>query len=631
MRKHFIVGTAGHVDHGKSTLIRALTGIDTDRLPEEKERGLSIDLGFANLSLPGDVVAGIVDVPGHERFLKNMLAGVGGYDVGMLVVDCQEGVMPQTREHLEILELLRTPRGLVVLTKTDLVDAEFLELVREDLTDTLKGTFLEGAPFVGVSAKTGKGLDELRQVLGKLLGASSVRPRTGQFRLPVDRAFLKAGFGTVVTGSLWSGTMRKGDRVVILPAGEETKIRGLQVHREDCSEAVAGQRVAVNLSGVEPGSIKRGMQLASPDWLNPSDRFDVRLVLSRRLPRALKHRARVRVYAGTAECFGYLVLLEGDAVEAGQSVLAQIVLEGSSLPLLRGDRLILRDFTASYTLGGGEVLEPLAQPHRRKDEAVLASIQSKEQGDFFQSVLTHFGPHQIIAASQLAGLLQVPAQDLDAHLQPLLEAGSLVRLNKGFAAGPQVQACSDEILGHLAGLQQKTPWRVGWRKEELLKSLAHPQPRFADEVFTRLVEAGEFSEQGRLFCLPGHQAQLNGPQQQALSRVLSRLRAEAFSPSNWSELSGLEKIDPASWKILESYLQESGQVVRLAPEVLFLKEVLEEGKRRLSGLEQPFTAAQARDALGTTRKFVIPLLEYYDQSGFTLRQGETRRIRGQGT
>ena len=365
MRKHFIVGTAGHVDHGKSSLIRALTGIETDRLPEEKARGLSIDLGFAHLALPGDVVAGIVDVPGHERFLKNMLAGVGGYDVGLLVVDAQEGVMPQTKEHVEILELLRTPQGLVAITKADLVDAEFLELVTEELRDCLKGTIWAEAPMVPVSSKTGKGLDELRQKLTKLLGSSSVRDRKARFRLPIDRVFVKPGFGTVVTGSLWSGSLSKGTRMQLWPSGREVRVRGLHVHGQEVEEAVAGQRVAVNLSGVDSDEVKRGMLLAAPEWLHPTQRCDVRVHVSARAPRALKHRARVRVYHGTTEVFGRALLLEGEELAAGQNGLVQLVLD-EELVMLPSDRVILRDFTSSYTLGASGSASP---PPRRRSSA----------------------------------------------------------------------------------------------------------------------------------------------------------------------------------------------------------------------------------------------------------------------
>ncbi|MBX3168410.1 MAG: selenocysteine-specific translation elongation factor [Candidatus Eremiobacteraeota bacterium] len=626
MRKHFIVGTAGHVDHGKSSLIRALTGIETDRLPEEKARGLSIELGFAHLALPGDVVAGIVDVPGHERFLKNMLAGVGGYDLGLLVVDAQEGVMPQTREHVEILELLRTPQGMVAITKADLVEAEFLELVREELRDFLKGTLWGEAPMLPVSSKTGQGLDELRQQLGRLLGKSAVRDRKARFRLPIDRVFVKPGFGTVVTGSLWSGSLGKGTHMQLWPSGREVRVRGLHVHGQEVEEAVAGQRVAVNLSGVDSDEIKRGMLLASPDWLNPTRRCDVRLQISPRAPRALKHRSRVRVYHGTSEVFGRALLLEGEELTSSQSGLVQFALD-EALVMLPGDRLILRDFTSSYTIGGAEVLEPLAQAHRRHDEEALLQLQKKEAGGLHQRLLAELQGSVSRTALQLAGPLQLPVAEVEQGLVQLQELDQAVWLGKAWAQTASLDEVREALLGLLAGLQQKSPWKSGWRKEELLKQLAHPQPRFAEECLNFLLEHGQVQLNGRLLSLPEHRPQLTRAQQQALEGLEQRLLQDAFTPPNWSDLAALQNLDPAMWKVLETFLLETGRAEKLAPDLGLLRPTLEQGKRKLAELPSPFTASQARDALKTSRKFVIPLLEYFDQVGFTQRQGEVRQLR----
>ncbi|MBS2035833.1 selenocysteine-specific translation elongation factor [bacterium] len=626
MRKHFIVGTAGHVDHGKSSLIRALTGIETDRLPEEKARGLSIDLGFAHLSLPGDVVAGIVDVPGHERFLKNMLAGVGGYDLGLLVVDAQEGVMPQTREHVEILELLRTPQGLVAITKADLVDAEFLELVSEELRDFLKGTIWAEAAMIPVSSKTGRGIEELKQKLTRLLGSSAVRDRQSRFRLPIDRVFVKPGFGTVVTGSLWSGTLSKGARMQLWPSGREVRVRGLHVHGQEVEEAVAGQRVAVNLSGLDSDEVKRGMLLSSADWLHPTLRCDGRLQVSPRAPRPLKHRSRVRIYHGTTEVFGRALLLEGEELAAGQSGLIQLLLD-EPLVMLPNDRLILRDFTSSYTIGGAEVLEPLATPHRRHDEEALAQLQRKEVGGLHQRLLAEMQGAVCKTTAQLAAQLQIPAEEAEQGLQQLQAGGQAVWLGKAWAQQASLEQVRESLFSLLGGLQQKSPWKTGWRKEELLKQLSHPQPRFAEECLTHLLEQQELQLTGRLLALPGHQPELTKAQQQALERIEQRLLREAFTPPNWSELAVQEKLEANLWKILETYLLETGRAQKIAPDLGLLQQTLEEGKRVLSELPSPFAASQARDALATSRKFMIPLLEYYDQVGFTQRHGEVRRVR----
>lgn len=628
MRKHFIVGTAGHVDHGKSSLIRALTGIETDRLPEEKARGLSIDLGFAHLALPGDVWAGIVDVPGHERFLKNMLAGVGGFDVALLVVDAQEGVMPQTREHVEILELLRTPHGLVAVTKADLVDDDFLQLVSEDLSEFLQGTFLATARVLPVSSKTGKGLPELKLELARLLGSSTVRDRRARVRLPIDRAFVRPGFGSVVTGSLWSGTLRKGDHLSLLPADRDVRVRGLQVHGQEVEEAVAGQRVAVNLSNVDLEDVKRGMVLASPAWLSPTTRLDVRLALPKRVPRPLKHRSRVRVYHATTEVFARAILLEGDEVAPGGRALAQLVCD-EPITVVAGDRLVLRDFTSSYTLAGAEVLEPLASPHRRKDDSVLQELERKESGDLAQRILAELTGWTSKTTAQLAAQLQMSVPELTAALEQMDCAGAVARLPKGWAARSAVEETSDALLGLVGGLQQKSPWKSGWRKEELLKQLNHSAPRWAEEVLTTLVAQGQLAEKTRLLSLPGHQPALTVAQQQTANRVLQRLRVDEFSPAAWDEVPTLESLEPAAWRPVETYLQETGAVVKVAPGLFYARDTLEEAQRRLGELPAPFTAAQARDALKTTRKYIIPLLEYFDANGFTLRQGEVRTVRAQ--
>lgn len=623
--RHFIIGTAGHVDHGKSTLIKALTGIETDRLPEEQARGLSIDLGFAHLSLGPDMMAGIVDVPGHERFLKNMLAGVGGYDLGLLVVDAGEGVMPQTREHVEILDLLQTGLGVVAITKTDTVDADFLELVEDDLRQFLAPTFLAKSPLVRVSARRGAGLEELKETLRRQLDAAPARNRLAPFRLPIDRAFLKAGFGTVVTGSLWSGTMNKGDRVQVLPLAEETKIRGLQVHGEATDEAVAGQRVAVNLSGVDPGSVQRGMVLAPPGLLAPTTRIDVRIDLLARSPRALKHRARIRFYSGTSERLGRVLLLEGDALEPGKSALAQLLLEDEAV-VMRGDRFVLRDFTASYTAGGGEVLDPAAERHRRGDVDALDDLRKRERGGPEQAVLSALSSGMKPIGALVQGMQASPAE-IERLLKGLEEAGDIVRLGKGFALSASVSELEDRIEALLIRLQVNGPWRTGWKKDELMRLLDHPQPKMLEEVLVGMPARGRLKEVNRFFSTPEFEPQLTLPQQQGRERVLALLREAGFSPPAWEDVGPLAKVEPAVWKVLEAHLAETGQVVKLAPDMYFLAETLEEGRARLRKLGR-FTPAEARDAFATSRKFIIPLLEHYDQASFCQRSGEVRVVLG---
>lgn len=627
---HYILGTAGHVDHGKTALLKALTGIDTDRLPEEKARGLSIDLGFAHLSLPGGIQAGIVDVPGHERFLKNMLAGVGGYDLAMLVVDSQEGVMPQTREHVEILDLLRTRAGVVVLTKVDLAEPEFLDLVQEELREYLAGTFLQAAPIVRVSALTGAGLDDLKAVLARELGRLPSRDAEAPFRLPVDRVFLKPGFGTVVTGSLWSGRLRKGDRVAIMPQGLEGRVRGVQVHGSSEEEAVAGQRVAVNLAGVEPGSLHRGMVLAPPGLLVPTHRVDVRLEALPDLPRAVKHRQRVRFYAGTAEGLGRLQLLEAGEIASGAAGLAQVVLE-DPVVLLRRDRFILRNSSAQFTLGGGEVLDPVAPRHRRNDPQLLATLRRRETGGAGQAVLAALeraaGGARTLGA--LAQELQVPPAKAESLVEELVQAGEVVRLGKHLAPAGKAQALRLRITAVLERLQEAAPWKVGWRKEELLRLLGSDSPRLAEEILADSCRRGEVVDRGGMLALRSHEARLDEQQAAVLARVEEVLRQGGFSPPDWPDVPFLAEVEPRLWKVLEAFLLETGRAVRVAPNIVYLETVLEQARGRLGEAlreEGPLTASRAREVLETSRKFIIPLLEYFDQTHFTRRAGDVRHL-----
>ncbi|MGH7377367.1 MAG: selenocysteine-specific translation elongation factor, partial [Candidatus Methylomirabilales bacterium] len=368
--KHIIVGTAGHIDHGKTSLVKALTGIDTDRLKEEKERGISIELGFAHLTLPGGLRLGIVDVPGHERFVKTMLAGVGGIDLVILVIAADEGIMPQTREHLHICRLLHIPRGLVALTKRDLVDPDWLEMVAEETRTFLKGTFLEGAPILPVSATTGAGLEELKTALAALAAEAEPKRVDGIFRLPIDRVFTMKGFGTVVTGTLLAGSLKVADEVVVLPEGARSRVRRLQVHGEAVEQAFAGQRTAVNLPGIEVSGIARGSLLCLPGTFRPASAMDATLTLLADAPRALKNRGRVRFHLGTSEVLARVVFLDREELEPGQSAYVHLRLEsrGAALPQ---DRFVIRSYSPAVTIGGGIILDPAPPERRRKRHEIL--------------------------------------------------------------------------------------------------------------------------------------------------------------------------------------------------------------------------------------------------------------------
>ncbi|MFN3430766.1 MAG: selenocysteine-specific translation elongation factor, partial [Candidatus Sericytochromatia bacterium] len=514
-----IIGTAGHVDHGKTTLIRALTGIDTDRLEEEKRRGMTIDLGFAPFRLPGGRLAGVVDVPGHERFLKNMLAGAGGIDLVLLVVAADDGVMPQTREHLAILETLRVASGLVVVTKTDLVDPELLALAVEDVKEALKDSFLADAPVVPVAAATGTGLAALVAAIEEATITAPRKDASGTLRLPIDRVFTKQGFGTVVTGTLVSGTLSEGDTVAVEPAGHTSRVRGIQVHGEKRATAKAGQRVAVNLAGLEKQALGRGDWLVAPGAGAPATLLDVQIEL---LPGAtpLAHRARVRFHHGTAELIGRVILMDRDEIAPGQAAPAQLLLERPAMAAF-GDRFVLRRYAPPEILGGGRVLHPAPAKHKRRHPGALAAMAALEVGDPLAAMaeaLKQAGCRPV-AGETLLGY--VPA-DRQAQARTWLAEHAMAVDGGAYLHQAGAEAMAADLLGSLAKFHAAVPWRVGLAKEELASRTKHPAPT-AGRVLAAVLTRGDLVRHGRLYALPAHAPQLPEPLQRARRAILSQL------------------------------------------------------------------------------------------------------------
>ncbi|MDP6179894.1 MAG: selenocysteine-specific translation elongation factor, partial [Desulfatiglandales bacterium] len=429
--KQVILGTAGHIDHGKTSLIKALTGIDTDRLKEEKERGITIELGFAHMELPGGQLLGIVDVPGHEKFVKNMVAGATGIDLVALIVAADEGVMPQTREHLEICQLLNTKQGLVVLTKIDMVEPDWLELVREDVADFLSGTFLSRAPIVEVSSVTGEGLQELVQVLDTLVRELPERGMGNFFRLPIDRIFTMKGFGTVITGTTISGEIQTGDEVTIYPQGLSSRIRGIQAHNRELNEVRAGQRTAINLQGLEKGQIQRGYIIAAKDSLRSTFMIDVLLELLPSAPRKLKNRARVRIHTGTSEIISTVILLDRDELRQGDTCFAQIGLEQPTAILPR-DRYVLRSYSPVRTIGGGEILSALPRRRKRFSEAALSELRRLNTGNLNEITeqFVNTGRFQGLEKRRLSFLTNTNKKKLNEILKLLLAQKKIIQYDK---------------------------------------------------------------------------------------------------------------------------------------------------------------------------------------------------------
>jgi selenocysteine-specific elongation factor len=620
----FTIGTAGHVDHGKSTLIQALTGIDPDRLREEKERGMTIDLGFAWLTLPSGREISIVDVPGHERFIKNMLAGVGGIDAALLVVAADEGVMPQTREHLAILDLLGIDRGLVALTKVDLVDEEWLALVQEEIGAVLEGTTLEGSRVVPVSALRGDGLDALRAALDALLADAAPRRDLGRPRLPVDRVFTLGGFGTVVTGTLLDGALRLGDDLVVLPSGRTTRARGLQSHRTKIDLALPGRRVAVNLGGLATEEVQRGDVVTVPGGLRPTAAFDVRLRLLAAAPRPLANATTVGVHCGTAEAVGKVTLLDRDSLAPGAETWAQIRLR-TPLAVAKTDLFIIRQLSPGVTLGGGQIVDPApARRHRRRQPAVLASLETLARGTPSEIVLQTVElkePADAVAVVRASGLDATAAR---AALDALLAGGQVL------AFGPAVLSRSGwnrirlRAEEHLGTYHRQHPLRPGMPREEL-KSRLQLATRLFNDVLARLVAEGAVAEAGVALRLPEHAVRLDPAQAAVAQRVGERLAATPLAPPTLAELRA--EIGPALDDELLAAIVALGDAVRVGDELLFTPVAYAEMVAAIVAYLREhgtITVAEARDCFGTSRRYVLPLLAHLDRERITRRLGDER-------
>lgn len=621
-----VLGTAGHVDHGKTTLIRALTGVDTDRLIEEKRRGLTIDLGFAPFELPSGHIASVVDVPGHERFLKNMLAGVTGMDLVLLVVAADDGVMPQTREHLEILSLLHVRRGLVVLTKTDLVDPDLLALARMEIGEALAGTFLEGAPILPVSAQTGTGLRELVAEIDRIASSLQPRPADTPFRLPIDRVFVKQGFGTIVTGTLFSGTLREGDPIEIQPSALASRVRGLQVHGGARDHAVAGQRVAINLAGIERSDLGRGDWVLPPGTFHPSQVLDVSLeLLGHVLP--LEHRTRIRLHHGTAEVIGRVHLLDTEVLSPGEKTYAQLILEEPVVADF-GDRFVLRLYSPMATIGGGTILNPRSQRARRHQDGVLRPLEAAAEGRW-----RDYAAYRLLEASspgmtraELAAKLPHGAgrSAIDSLLADATATMRHDRLIHKAARGAQ----EGKVLEAIAQAHTTAPWRVGVPREVLQTRTQMPLKALLP-LLEELSANGELKATGRLWALASWDPKPDAIQHQASAVMRTRLQQARFLSE--ADVMADLALPPAILKDLLEDLLESGAGFKLGQGMLTSAEALSEAMstlRRHFSQDPQLSASQARELLETNRKAIIPLLEYMDAMGFTKRQGDARVLVG---
>jgi selenocysteine-specific elongation factor len=610
----YVVGTAGHIDHGKSSLIQALTGIDPDRLAEEKRRGMTIDLGFAYLTLPSGRLVGIVDVPGHARFIHNMLAGVHGIDAALLVVAADEGVMPQTREHLEIVDLLQIDRGLVALTKVDLVEPDWLELVTAEVEETIVETSLAGAEILPVSAVTGEGLETLKARLDGLLEGTVPRRDRGRPRLPVDRVFTIDGFGTVATGTLVDGRLRSGDEVELQPSGRRVRVRGLQQHGRQVEVAIPGSRVAVNLAGVEKADLRRGEVVARPGTVRGTRRVDASVRVPRSAPRGLRHGARLQLHTGTAEVGGRVIVLGGDEIPAGDTGWVQLYLD-RTVAAAAGDRFVLRLPSPSVTIAGGTLADVDPRRHPRHDSAVAASLERRLAGEILTEELRKY-PRGITEQALLRATL---ADDADLSRVDARRAGQYLFAPEAWSA------LADRARRSLDEYHRMHPLRVGMPREEMKSRLGLAPPAFAPAL-SALVREGVLVERGGELASPSHRVSIDPASGGPAGRLLELVGARPFAPPSLAEAI---RDAVASVEVVRALVQR-GDLVRLSEDVAFTRPAYEDALamvRDVVAREGSVTVGSLRDRMGASRRPVLALLEYLDAQRVTRRVADSRVLR----
>jgi selenocysteine-specific elongation factor len=633
---HAIIGTAGHIDHGKTALIGALTGQDTDRLKEEKERGISIDLGFAYFTLPDGTRAGIVDVPGHERFIRNMLAGAHGIDLVLFAVAADDGVMPQTEEHLDILHLLGVGRGIFVITKADLADSARLAEVRDEIELLADGTCLAGAPAVEVSSVTGAGLDELRSLIARQLEGFEARRRTGLFRLPLDRAFTIKGHGTVVTGTAVGAEVRIGQSLRVLPRDGEVRVRSIQVHSEPVESAGLCQRVALNLSGAERLGLKRGDVLADAKLDLVTSRLDARLEVRPAAKRPLKNNDRVRIFIGTSETICRAIVLDSAGeIALKKNALVQLV-TNDPIVALSGDRFVIRDETSRRTLGGGVVLNPLGRRVRKPLDAYLRRLDALEDasGPARLEALLELQESFAMTALRLAHLLNVPVREAEEALNDSRFIKLSLGDEEGYTTAGKWSELKRFVVAALGAHHQAEPLSPGLEMEAIRERLPWDvSARAFRSLIDRLTRESDVIREENLLRLKSHRVKLGGDEGRLGERIAAALNSAQFQPPDLKQLAEELKL-PASElarvRAVLGALEREGRVLKIATDLYFSREAMESARQRLldylKGAPE-ITAAAYRDLLGASRKFAIALLDYFDHSGVTIRVGDARRLR----
>lgn len=627
--KNIIIGTAGHVDHGKTALIKALTGIETDRIKEEKKRGITIELGFAYLDLPDGEKAGIIDVPGHEKFVKNMLAGAGGIDLALLVVAADEGFMPQTREHLGILSLLNISEGIIVVTKKDMVDEDWLEIVCDEVRQEVQGTFLENAQIIPVSSYTGEGIEQLRQAIFTMIDQKTqIKNLDVPFRIPVDRIFSVEGFGTVITGTLIEGTMKVGDPVTVYPSRIESRIRNLQVHSQDVQEAYAGQRVAVNLAGLKKTDLNKGDVIAVPDSMHTTMMIDIHLTVLKDCDREIRNATRLHLYHGARDILCKIVLLDRDSVGAGESCYAQLRLE-EEIAVKTGDRFVLRFYSPVETIGGGVILDSNPFKHKRNDAVVLESLKLKEGGSDREKISAALRDYS--ARFETLDFLQIqtgiPKEQFDQQINKLIKDKVAFRVSDNVVIHTDyLNRLKDSAVKLLESYHKENPLREGMKKDEFRnKLIKYEDISVVDKITDSLVNRKVLKYVNNCVALADFEVQQDNNQQEIENAFLQG----GFSPESPDQIAARFPKVKNFKQVLES-LVNTGKLVRVEEKILlhadYYNKALTLAKEHVDQNGQ-ITLAEMRDLMSASRKFAVAVLEYWDKRGITKKVGDARTFK----
>ena len=628
--KNIIIGTAGHVDHGKTTLIKALSGIDTDRLIEEKKRGITIELGFAHIPNDAGYNIGVIDVPGHEKFIKHMLAGIGGIDFVLFVVAADEGIMPQTREHFEILNSLGIDDGIIAVTKTDMVEEEWLEMLLEEVNDYFKGSFLDGKPVIPVSAATGEGIEELRsEIIAKCDRPDKRREEKELFRLPVDRVFTMQGFGTVVTGTLMDGSVKVGDDIIIYPEGTKARVRGIQTYGKDTEVAVAGQRTAINLSGVSKEDIDRGDVAAYQDAVTVTNMIDAEISIFSSTDKVVLNNSRVHLYCGSDEVLCKVILLDRDALSAGETAYAQLRLEEPAA-VRRGDRFIIRFYSPVITVGGGRIIDALPVKHKRNRPEILAGMEVLSHGQVSEIIYAKACERRFVRQKELASELGLLGHEMAAAAENGISSGSLLVLpDDTIVSDSKFIRLKDDTEMIINDYHAGNPLSDGIPRQELLSRLKErwftDDDRLVQAVLKHLMAQGFIEDRGKSIAISGFSIEYTDEQKALKARIKEMYAGAGIEMIKNDEIFALYKDGRIIRAILED-LESDGVIYKVNPSYYIDKTAWDQAVRVAGSFDDTFTLAEYRDRLGTSRKYAAEFLPAMDKAGVTVFDGEKRRV-----